>query len=290
MLDSIAEVLQLSQSLKHLVIGNREFARGINNFNFFKLFDSFKYLESLKLIHFELKPPQVDYLSNNILSLGNLKTLEISLSYKDGYWVNGRNVMQILADNLKNIENLRIDCLGKAEDLEVIYFFDKIANSNVKRLIIHGFFNFSNEQAMKISRSYGNLRELRLNLYYGNVRRIGNFILHLNEFNIETLEIPMEHSGIKVSWHWVATHTKNVKHLIIDNAHITLQDMHDFLSNVSPRLEFLNLLHTSFGFKNMDHFAKLLLRTNIKYLKLPNLDNNALARLKLNLKDKIVFL
>ncbi|EPZ31154.1 hypothetical protein O9G_001065 [Rozella allomycis CSF55] len=252
MLDSIGEVLQLSQSVKHLVIGNLENFMNINNFNFCKLLDSFKNLESLTMIHFELRPFQLEYLSNNILSLGKLKTLKIAISYKHGYSVNGRNVMQIVADNLKNVEELHIDYLGQAGDVDL---------SNVKRLLIHGFFNIPNDQAMIISRSYGNLRELRFNLYY-------------------------------VSWRWVATHTNTVKHLIIDNAYITLQDMHDFLSKVSPRLEFLDLLKTHFaiGVNGINHFTKLLLRTNIKYLKLTTLDDNVLKKLKGNLKNKIVLL
>ncbi|RKP19581.1 hypothetical protein ROZALSC1DRAFT_28841, partial [Rozella allomycis CSF55] len=280
MLDSIAKVLQLSSSVKHFVMGNAEIPGEINNFMFNCLLDSFKNLESLKMIFFELKLYQVEYLANNILPLGNLKTLDISISYKDGFWINGKNIMQILADNLKNIEDLRVDCLGKAEDLEMIYFFEKIAQSNVKRLAIHGFFNFSREQALTISQSYGNLRELRLQLYYANIRRIGTFIKHMNQYNIETLEIPIEHTEIKVSWHWIATHTKNVKQLIIVNAHITIQDMHLFLSNVSPTLEFLDLLQTTFAIEKITHFTSLLLKTNIKYLKLPTLNDEVLRKLK----------
>ncbi|RKP19579.1 hypothetical protein ROZALSC1DRAFT_28839 [Rozella allomycis CSF55] len=160
MLDSIADVLQASKSIKHLVIDNLNIARDINNLNFCKLFDSFKYLESLKMIEFELRPLQLEYLSNNILSLGNLKTLAIYLSNKHGkygYWVNGRDVMQILADNLMNIEELHIDFRDYAENVDTIYFFDKISRSKMKSLTIHGFYKLSDAQVHKFATSYGNL-------------------------------------------------------------------------------------------------------------------------------------
>ncbi|EPZ32285.1 hypothetical protein ROZALSC1DRAFT_28840 [Rozella allomycis CSF55] len=119
---------------------------------------------------------------------------------------------------------------------------------------------------------------------------MGNFIKHLNQFNIETLEIPIEYDRVKVMWNWIATHTKTVKRLIVVDANITLQDMREFLSDVSPSLEFLDLLQTSIAIRDIYAFTDLLLKTNIKYLKLPRLHDNVVWKLRRTLRNKIVVL
>ncbi|RKP19702.1 hypothetical protein ROZALSC1DRAFT_22073, partial [Rozella allomycis CSF55] len=239
------------------------------------LFKSLRNIESLSILQKNVPVlfKVFKSLNDHVLSLGNLKELDIPLGHLDDNENDAKLILKILADNLHNIQHLRLRFHYSAFYLfkNLDYFYNKLSSSKVESLSIQSKgVKISDETIKILAKNYKNLKSLEYSFDHRCFDKVRLLLSNLNSSKIEKLKISLPFSSPgQIDWVYFAENIRNVKELSITDCHITLEDLETLLQ-IHPRLYLLDLSSAFLHVQDSVRFAEAINQTSIKHLTLKN--------------------